>query len=71
MQELKKQVGRNVKTKGYSNSRRLADKARKREQAEARNATWAALTPQQQLEVLDKGGLKATKQRARIAAKLG
>ena len=50
-----------------------ADRDRRREEAEARNAIWAALTPQQQLTELDKRfgvGKGATKQRAKLAKKL-
>lgn len=42
----------------------------KRTQAEARNKAWASLTPVQQLEYLNKMGLIAAKQRAKIAKKM-
>lgn len=48
----------------------MKDKSTKRSEAEARNAAWAKMSPQHQLETLDKLGLKATKQRKKIAAKL-
>lgn len=50
-----------------------ADRERRRNEAEARNAIWAALTPQQQLAELDKrfgAGKGATKQRKKLAKKL-
>jgi hypothetical protein len=45
-------------------------KSEKRKEAEARNAEWAALSPQKQLAHLDKLGLVAKKQRAKIAKKI-
>jgi len=48
----------------------MKDKNAKHSEAVARNAAWAKLSPQQQLEHLDRLGLKATKQRKKIAAKL-
>lgn len=45
----------------------------RREKAEARNAKWAALTPEQQLAALDAKlgpGVGAKRQRAALAAKL-
>jgi hypothetical protein len=65
-EQVNKRVGRNVKISGYNNRTRQADKIRKHEEAEKRNEAWRKLSPQQQLDVLDKGGLVATKQRARI-----
>jgi hypothetical protein len=46
--------------------------SRERRQSEAkiRNEKWAALTPQQQLEQLDKLKLTATKQRNKIQKKV-
>lgn len=41
-------------------------RATKREEALARNAEWAKLTPQQQLASLGKRRLTAKKQRAKI-----
>lgn len=49
------------------------DRERRREEAIQRNAKWAVLTPQQQLEVLNKNfgdGLGAKKQRAKLTKKL-
>lgn len=43
-----------------------ANKKRRSEEAEARNAAWRAMSPEHQLADLDARGLKATKQRARI-----
>ena len=37
-----------------------------REEASERNATWAALTPKQKLAALDKRGVTAKKQRAKL-----
>jgi hypothetical protein len=42
-------------------------KARRRLEAEARNAEYQKLSPQQRLANLDKAGLKASKERAKIA----
>lgn len=41
-----------------------------RKEADARNAAWAALTPVEQLAHLDKLGVTATKQRAKLAKKI-
>lgn len=41
-------------------------KTQKQKEANERNAQWASLTPQQQLANLDKAGLVAKKQRAKI-----
>lgn len=52
----------------------LTDKQRKREEAEARNSAWRALSPKEQLASLDRRlgkGVGAVKQRARIADMLG
>jgi hypothetical protein len=48
----------------------MKTKDQKRREADERNAAWASFTPQQQLAMLDKSGLTATKQRAKIAAKI-
>jgi len=42
----------------------------KRHEAEERNARWAALTPEEQLAHLDRLGLRAEKQRKKIAIRL-
>ena len=47
-----------------------AERDRRREEAEARNSKWAALTPQQQLAHLDKLGHVAKKQRSKIEKKM-
>ena len=47
----------------------MKDKNTKRTEANERNAAWAKMSPAAQLAYLDKQGLKATKQRAKIAAK--
>lgn len=50
-----------------------ATKEQKRREAEERNAAWAVLTFEQQLESLDRAfgvGKGATKQRAKIAKKI-
>ena len=39
-------------------------------EATERNSAWAKLTPAQQLDYLDKSGLVATKQRAKIAKRM-
>jgi hypothetical protein len=52
---------------------RTTDKKRKREEAEARNAEWAALGPKKQLAELDRRlgeGVGAKKQRAKIQKKI-
>lgn len=48
----------------------MKDKNVKCKEAEARNAVWAKLSPTHQLEYLDKLGLKASKQRKKIANKM-
>lgn len=48
----------------------MKDKNVKRTEAEVRNSAWAKLSPTHQLEALDKLGLKATKQRKKIAKKM-
>lgn len=48
----------------------MTSKEIKRKEADERNAKWAAKSPQEQLAHLDSLGLKATKQRAKIAKKL-
>ena len=42
----------------------------KRNEAETRNAHWAALSPSEQLAHLDKYDLRAVKQRAKIARRI-
>ena len=42
----------------------------KRHEAEERNAQWAALAPEEQLAHLDRLGLRALKQREKIAIRL-
>ena len=49
------------------NSRRMEAR---REEAITRNAKWAKLSPKQQLASLDKRGLTATKQRAKIQRRI-
>ena len=44
-------------------------KEEKRKEAEERNAAWQTLSPEQQLESLDKRHMTATRQRARIEKK--
>ena len=58
------------KTNGYSNTNRQAEKQRKREEGEQRNAAWAALSPQEQLKQLPKRGNSA-KQIRKLKFKLG
>jgi hypothetical protein len=48
----------------------MKDRSVKHAEAEARNTAWARLSPTDQLAQLDKLGLKATKQRKKIAAKM-
>jgi hypothetical protein len=50
------------------NSRERKDLRRK--EAEARNSTWAAMSPKQQLAHLDMLGVAAVKQRAKIQKRL-
>lgn len=45
-------------------------RSERRKEAEQRNATWASFTPEQQLQLLDKAGLTAAKQRKKILAKI-
>lgn len=47
-----------------------ASRERRQKEAIVRNEAWAKLTPQQQLAQLDKLGLTAAKQRAKIQKKL-
>lgn len=60
--------------KRKSNKPWKADRqAKRREAAEARNARWAALSPDQQLDALDERfgeGVGATKQRIKLHNKL-
>lgn len=44
----------------------MKTKSVKRSEAIARNNEWSKLTPQQQLDYLDKHNLAATKQRAKL-----
>jgi len=48
----------------------MKSKRDKRMDAEARNAEWAGLTPYQQTRSLNERGVRATKQRAEIAARV-
>ena len=48
----------------------MKDKSVKRAEAEVRNSAWAKMSPAHQMEQLDKLGLKATKQRKKIAKKM-
>ena len=48
----------------------MKSKYLKRIEAEERNAAWQSFTPQQQLDMLDKAGLVAKKQREKIAKKI-
>lgn len=47
-----------------------AKKAQRREEAELRNAAWAAMTPEHQIADLDARDMAAKKQRARIEKRL-
>ena len=58
-----------IKVNGYSNRIRLAKKAKRRLEAETRNATWASLTPKQQLAELDRRGVVVRRQRQKIVNK--
>lgn len=49
----------------------MKSKTIKRQEAEARNAHWASLTPEEQLAHLDRHNLRAEKQRAKIARRMG
>ena len=48
----------------------MKPKDQRRAEGAERNEKWAALTPEQQLEHLDRGGFRALKQRTQIAKKL-
>jgi len=48
----------------------MKDIATKRAEAVERNEAWASLSPKKQLASLDARGMVATKQRAKIAAKV-
>ena len=48
----------------------MKDKSVKHTEAVTRNTAWAQLSPTHQLEALDKLGLKASKQRKKIAKKM-
>ena len=50
-----------------SNRRRMEER---RVEAKTRNEAWAKLSPKKQLAELDKRGLKATKQRAKIQKRI-
>jgi len=58
-----------IKANGYSNRTRPMKKAKRRLEAEIRNEAWAELTPRQQLAELDRRGVRAKRQRQKIAAK--
>ena len=45
----------------------MKTKSVKQSEANVRNGEWAKLTPQQQLDYLDKNGFVAEKQRAKLA----
>ena len=49
----------------------MKSKTIKRQEAETRNAHWASLTPEEQLAHLDRHNLRAVKQRAKIARRMG
>jgi len=55
-----------IKINGYSNTGRLAKKARKRSEGEERNAKWTALSPDQKIAQLDRLGVAARRQRAKL-----
>ena len=58
--------GINPKTNGYSNFGRIARAEQKRKEGDERLEYWRSLTPQQQLNELDRRGVAAMKQRGRI-----
>lgn len=60
-----------VKTEGYSNTTKRAEKTRRRQEGEARDALWRALTPEQQLSELSKRRGQSLRQTARIKARMG
>lgn len=47
----------------------MKTKSVKQSEANVRNSGWAKLTPQQQLEYLDKNGFVAKKQREKLSKK--
>ncbi len=47
----------------------MKTKSVKQSEANARNSEWAKLTPQQQLDYLNKNGFVAEKQRAKLSKK--
>ena len=49
----------------------MKSKSIKRQEAEERNAHWADLSPTEQLAHLDRHDLRAEKQRAQIARRMG
>lgn len=49
---------------------RADERARRRQEGEERNAVWQALSPLEQLKELDRRGVKATRQRHKLAAKI-
>jgi len=66
-----KRIGRNVKTNGYSNVVRVAEKARRRAEAEERNANWQKLSPEEQLKYINTHFPDGAKrQRARLMKQL-
>jgi hypothetical protein len=48
----------------------MKSKELKRKEAEERNKNWSNMSPKDQLAHLDKLGVKATKQRAKLAKKI-
>ena len=49
----------------------MKSKSLKRQEAEDRNAHWASLSPEEQIAHLDRHNLRAEKQRAKIARRMG
>jgi Spy/CpxP family protein refolding chaperone len=60
------------KPKNNSNKKGIPDqlKAARRAEAEARNAEYAKLTPEQKLARLDAGGFRAEKQRTQLICQI-
>jgi hypothetical protein len=58
------ETGKNVRT----HARNMARKAKRRAEADARNANWRSLTAAQKIADLDARGHVAKRQRARIQA---
>jgi hypothetical protein len=70
---MKEIIGRKAKTNGYGGRQRALDKARRRDEAEARVAKWQALSPEAKLKELDEQfgtGVGARRQRARLEKEL-